>query len=74
MGTQMSALASEVSTIKKGHGDLLSRIGQIRAPGGSPGGGGAEGRKCYLCGEKGHQQAQCPLLKQIKATKKDDDE
>jgi hypothetical protein len=74
MGTQMSALASEVSTIKKGHGDLLSRIGQIRSPGGAPGGGGAEGRKCYLCGEKGHQQAQCPLLKQIKATKKDDDE
>jgi hypothetical protein len=72
MGTQMSALATEVSSIKKGHGDLLSRIGQIR-PGGPPGGGGAEGRKCYLCGEKGHQQAQCPLLKQIKAVKKEDD-
>ena len=74
MGTQMSALASEVSSIKKGHGDLLSRIGQIRAPGGSPGGGGVEGRKCYLCGEKGHQQAQCPLLKQIKAGKKEEEE
>ena len=64
LGSQISSLASEVSGIKKGHGDLASRIGQIK-----PSGGGLSepgGRKCYYCGEPGHTQQNCPALAKLK--------
>ena len=64
LGAQMQTLAAEVNGIKKGHGDLASRIGQIRPPPG--GGGGNAGRKCYFCDQKGHNQAECPLFLKMK--------
>ena len=64
LGAQMQTLAAEVNGIKKGHGDLASRIGQIRLPTG--GGGGAAGRKCYFCEQKGHTQAECPMFAKMK--------
>ena len=65
LGTQMQTLTAEVSSIKKGHGDLASRLGQMRpqAPGG---GGGLAGRKCYFCYQKGHNQAECPMFLKMK--------
>ena len=65
LGTQMQTLTAEVSSIKKGHGDLASRLGQMRpqAPGG---GGGAAGRKCYFFDQKGHNQAECPMFLKMK--------
>jgi hypothetical protein len=63
LGTQMQTLTSEVSSIKKGHGDLASRIGQMRPQ--APGGGSA-GRKCYFCDQKGHNQAECPMFLKMK--------
>ena len=67
LATQMDTLAAEVTSIKKGHGDLASRIGQLRdKPVGEP----RAGVKCYFCEGKGHTQANCPELakqKKIKA-------
>ena len=68
IGAQMQSLATEVGSLKKGHGDLMSRVGQIRDK--PPGGGdaaGKGGRKCYFCKEAGHQQAECPLAARLLA-------
>ena len=68
LGTQMETLAAEVTSIKKGHGDLASRIGQLRP--GPAGDAPRAGVKCYFCEEKGHTQANCPELAKQKKKKK----
>ena len=63
LGSQISSLAAEVSGIKKGHGDLASRIGQIKPNGG--GGSDVTERTCYYCGEPGHTQQNGPALSKL---------
>ena len=68
IGAQVQSLATEVGSLKKGHGDLMSRVGQIRdKPSGGGDAAGKGGRKCYFCKEAGHQQADCPLAARLLA-------
>ena len=67
ISAQVQSLTSEVGSLKKGHGDLMSRMGQIRDKPDGPGAAGKGGRKCYFCKEAGHQQAECPLAARLLA-------